>query len=420
MRHQPYRYLIAYVSCLFLFGCAELDEGIRKTADSVAPQDIVTGKRVLNPEAESDEIKRASEQAQQVLVSEQAKGHPVDTDSAMLIRLQGIMSRIAKVSHRPNLPWEVHLIESPDNNAFTIGGGKIFFYKGLLGGLVNPNNDNEIAAVMAHEMGHDAARHIGKSQGLELAAALSKKAKKATDSALYHASFSTLQEDEADRIGLLYMALAGYDPSCVSDIWKRANEKEGSDPHTFHYAYDHSLNSDRSDKTAKLTSVAQEYFKGQGIANDSYVKILASNELLPRTNTSEDGSGYVAAINAAADTYVQHLEAKNEELSRQLKMQEEQNALQRLTRLDFQIGDSSNGYKALFGHFQNGSTKVITAATITVYYVNSAGQPIKMENVLIQNSYLMPGQIANWSAYMRNVPGAANVRAKVTQVNWEQ
>lgn len=418
MRPKSYRCLITYISCLLLFGCAELDKGLQKTADSVAPQDIVTGKRVLNTESESAEIERATEQTQQLLSAAQAQGHSIDTDSTTLARLQSIQSKIAKVSHRPNLPWEVHLIESPDINAFTIGGGKIFFDRGVFGGLINLDNEDEIAAVMAHEMGHVTARHIGKAQSIQLASMLSKNARKATKGDLYRASFTTLQEDEADRIGLLYMTLAGYDPSKVSGIWQRADQKLGSDPRAFHYAYDHSLNSDRANKTAQLAPIANQYFKGQGIANDDYELILASNELLPRTNTSENDSGYAAALNAVADSYVQHMEAKNEELSRQIKIHQEQNAIQQLTRVDFQVGNSSNGYKALFGHFQNGSNKAITGATITIYYINATGRAIYTENVPVQGNHIAPGQVANWSAYVKNIPGTANVRAAVASVNW--
>ena len=90
-------------------------------------------------------------------------------------------------------------------------------------------DDNEIAAVMAHEMGHIADRHIGNKEGLGLAEVLSKKTRKATTSQLYQASFTTLQEDEADRIGLPYMTLAGYDPRAASRIWIRADKLHGSE-----------------------------------------------------------------------------------------------------------------------------------------------------------------------------------------------
>lgn len=420
------RFLTATILTLFVsFNCqAEgLDEGLKTAADALAPHDIVTGKRLLNIETETAEIQRAEQQQRQILAEARQNGFAVDTDQALLSHLQEMMQRIARVSHRPQLPWEVHLIESPEVNAGTFGGGKIYFFRGLFGGLVDPSNDNEIAAVMAHEMGHDAARHVSKTQSNQLLALFSKKPR----NTIYKASFTTLQEDEADRIGLLYMSLAGYDPKAVPPIWQRANQKYGSNPGS--YAYDHSLASDRANKTAILVPLALDYFPGQGNVNNNYQTILQSNKLLPRENTSEGGNGFLAALNAGVDTYVRNIQVRSEAKVREIKMQQDQTAqqkqqdqidAQRLTRLDFKIVNASNGYKALFGHFQNGGDKAITGATITVYYLNAAGQSVYSENVQVQSNYILPRQTANWSAYMQNVPGAPNVQAAVTQVNWAQ
>lgn len=409
---------LTFLAVLALAGCAQVDEGLKTTADSLAPQDFVTGKRVLNPESEAAEIQRAEKQQKDIIASAQAAGYTVDTDTVLLSHLREMLYELAYVSHRPKLSWEVHLIESPEVNAFAIGGGKIFFYRGLFNGLVDQSDDNEIAAVMAHEMGHIAARHIGKNKGLVMAEELSNKARKATAGKLYQASFTTLQEDEADRIGLLYMTLAGYDPRAAARIWIRADKQYGSDPHAFNYAYDHSLNADRANKIARLMPVALKYFEGQDTINNDYEQVLANNELLPRTNASENGSGTLAALNAVINTATQHLEAKNEELSRQIKMQEDQAEAQRLTRLDLKLANTSNGYRALVGHIQNISNRPIAGATVTVYYVNAAGQPVYAENVPIQNASLLPGRQLDWSTYVKNVPGTAHIQAKVTGVQW--
>ena len=158
---------------VFLSGCAELNEMSKGLADGVAPRDIVTGQRSLNLESQDAEIRRATQQTKEILNEELKKGIQVDTDQAALARLQDMMQKLSKVSHRPELPWEVHLIESPEVNAFTVGGGKVFVYRGLFGGLVNPDNDDELAAVLAHEMGHVTCRHIGKRQGVQFAGSVS-------------------------------------------------------------------------------------------------------------------------------------------------------------------------------------------------------------------------------------------------------
>ncbi len=415
--------LFLIILCLCLTSCAELDSGLKKTTDIFAPKDIVTGKRLLNPESESDEIKRAESEKNQILSEKKSNNIAVDTDIVLLSHLQEMMIKIAKVSHRPEIPWELHLIESPVDNAFTIGGGKIFFYRGLFGGHVNLSNDNEIAAVMAHEMGHDTARHVGKSRGLDMAASISKGVRKSTGNELYRASYSTIHEDEADRIGMLYMTLAGYNPNSVAPIWERQNQKYGSDPMASNFAYTHSLSSDRAHKNAELALIAMKYFKGQGIVNEQYKDVLNSNELLPRQNVENDednavGTGVVAAVLAALDTYSSHLEAKNEELSRTInKQQTEINSAQNaemLTRVSFQIKDTNNGSRGLFGNFQNLSNQVITEATITIYYLDSANKPVYSEPVSINGLYLLPGQAVAWSSYIKNVPSFVSLAAKTT------
>ena len=421
--HKTLSALMAMLFLLFLSlltaaecHAEELNEGLQGAADALAPRDIVTGKRLLNTETEAAEIQRAEKQQIQILTNARSSGFGVDTDQVLLSHLQEMLQRIAKVSHRPNLPWEVHLIESPEVNAFTIGGGKIFFYRGLFGGLVDPSSDNEIAAVMAHEMGHDAARHVSKTQSEQLLSHFSKK----TRDPIYKASFSTLQEDEADRIGLLYMSMAGYNPNVVSSIWLRANQKYGSNPNDFNFAYDHSLHFDRAKKTWAMTPAAQEYFLGQNIVNSNYKNILVSNDLIHRENTHEGDNAYTATVDAVLDNATQQLRARNEQLSRQLKMQQEQNAARQLTNIDFQIGNTSTGYQAILGRFQNGSNLVITGATVTVYYLNAAGQSIYSEAVQMPGNYIPPGQIVNWSTYVKTVPGAPNIRAGVTAVNWAE
>lgn len=419
MRIQPrllgYGLLVLFLSSS---GCAEIDSGLRSTADTLAPQDIVTGKRVLNPESEQAETARTTKQEAEILASARSKGYAVDTDEDQILRLHRVLNRLVEVSHRPSLPWDIHLIESPDVNAFTIGGGKIFVYRGLFGGLVEQANDDEIAAVVAHEMGHVAARHIGKSEGLQLASALSSGARKSTGGGLYQASFTTLQEDEADRIGLLYMALAGYDPRVVPAIWQRADQKFGSNPQAFHYAYDHSLNADRAKKTAALVPLAMKYFEGEGTHNSNYGNALAANDLIPRTVSGKESNGVLAFMNATLGTLNEHLNAKNEELSRRIKMQQDQAQAQQFTRLAFQIENTTTGYRGIFGTLQNAGGNTLTGATVTVYYMNAVGQPVYQENVQLQGLALSFGQATNWSVLLKNVPGTVRVAARVTNASW--
>lgn len=415
---MPYFFRIAIVFLITtLAGCAEFDQGLRKTSDVFAPRDYVTGKRELNPISAQDEIKQATQARDSILAEARQRGIPVDTDKAMVDRLHEIMSRIAKITHRPDLPWEVHLIESPDVNAFTVGGGKIFFFRGAFGGLIDPNSDNEIAAVMSHEMGHVVARHVGKTKGQQLAAAISSKAKKSVGTELYQASYSTLHEDEADRISVLYMALAGFDPTDAPSIWARAHEKYGSDAKAHNYAYDHSLNDDRFEKTNTLSVLALSYYKGQSVENPNFKEILADNKLTGKKSAQEE-SGFSATIQALADTYTSHLEAKTEEYKRLGQIQQDKLQVQRLSKVNFQIQDTTTGYRGIFGNLQNLSTNIIKGATVAVLYVNQAGQIIHTDEVPIQNISLMPGQSIKWSTLLRNVPGSSGIVVQPANLSW--
>lgn len=146
--------------------------------------------------------------------------------------------RIAAVSHTPNLRWRYTVFDNDKQvNAFALPGGKIGVYTGM---MPVAKTDAGLATVMAHEVAHATARHGGEriSLGLllemgsaALASAMRKKDKKTTSRVLaaygvgtalvVALPFSRKQESEADRIGLIYMAKAGYDPREAIPFWER-------------------------------------------------------------------------------------------------------------------------------------------------------------------------------------------------------
>ena len=146
--------------------------------------------------------------------------------------------RIAAVSHTPNLKWQYTVFDNDKLvNAFALPGGKIGVYTGM---MPVAKTDAGLATVMAHEIAHATARHGGERLSLgillemgsaALASAMKKKDKK-TQSRVLAAygigstlvvalPFSRKQEAEADRIGLIYMAKAGYDPREAIPFWER-------------------------------------------------------------------------------------------------------------------------------------------------------------------------------------------------------
>lgn len=156
-------------------------------------------------------------------------------DEKLKIIINRVGRRIAKVSDMPDLEWEFKLIDSKQKNAFALPGGKVAFYTGILPVCAN---EAGVATVMGHEIAHAIARHGAQriSQqlvltGLLSAASISLKDKKHHNIILgalglgttigLTRPFSRMNELEADQIGLIYMAQAGYDPREAPRFWRR-------------------------------------------------------------------------------------------------------------------------------------------------------------------------------------------------------
>ncbi|MAG56422.1 MAG: hypothetical protein CMJ83_09040 [Planctomycetes bacterium] len=146
--------------------------------------------------------------------------------------------------------WEFKLIADPTVNAFALPGGKVAFYEGI---MPICGDDNGVAVVMGHEIGHALARHGNErvSHGMllnlstEAAAAVlgsDDPNTRAQITALIGAGanvgvmlpFSRKHESEADHIGLILMAKAGYDPREAPRFWTRmAAQSSGGRPPEF-------------------------------------------------------------------------------------------------------------------------------------------------------------------------------------------
>jgi len=182
--------------------------------------------------------KALGKQAYKQILAEEVDSE--DKETTALVERIGL--RIAKVSSMPNLDWEFHLIESEQQNAFALPGGKVAVYTGLLPVAVN---EAGLATVMSHEIAHVIARHGAQrmTQQLILTAGLMATAISLDDSTQknlimgalgvgitygFTLPFSRSNEAEADQIGLTYMARAGYDPTEAVRFWERfANAKGG-------------------------------------------------------------------------------------------------------------------------------------------------------------------------------------------------
>ena len=148
--------------------------------------------------------------------------------------------RIAAVAGKPEYKWEFKVVASDKVNAWAMPGGKIVFYTGIMKLF---ENEAELAAVMGHEIAHAVARHGGErmSQGIviNVVGALGSLAVEKEDRekflAVYGGAttvgavlpFSRKHEYEADYIGTILMAKAGYDPRASRNFWKKMAERGG-------------------------------------------------------------------------------------------------------------------------------------------------------------------------------------------------
>jgi predicted Zn-dependent protease len=141
---------------------------------------------------------------------------------------------------RDRSQWEVTVFDNEQANAFALPGGKIGVYNGLLDVAVN---QHQLAAVMSHEVGHVLANHSNerasqstlRTVGLVTAQVLG--ASDATIEALDYGTqlglflpFSRTQESEADAIGVLLMARAGFNPKQSITLWENMSATGGSRP----------------------------------------------------------------------------------------------------------------------------------------------------------------------------------------------
>lgn len=206
---------------------------------------------------------------------------PVSTNAALQSLVSRVGQRIASVAALPHAQWEFVLFEDPKTaNAFCLPGGKVGVFTGLL-----PYTEDEtgLAVVIGHEVAHAVARHGASrlSRGLlvQFGGQLLAEAMQTDSQAARHLilmaygvgaqlglilPYSRDQEFEADHIGLLYMARAGYDPSTALSFWKRFSAKGGSRvPRGMAFLSTHPVDEERIAKLETILPRAMEEYRSK-------------------------------------------------------------------------------------------------------------------------------------------------------------
>jgi len=207
----------------------------------------VTGRKQFIMVSPTEEIQLGIKSAKEILKKEK-----LSHDQRLINMVNRVGKRIAEVASRDypvakNFKWEFFVIDNPkEANAFCLPGGKVFVYSGLFKYIAN---DAELAAVLGHEIGHAIARHgaermsrgiLAQTGGEVLQSVIAGKASPQNTAMVMQAfgigtqlgimlPHSRTQEYEADYIGLVLMAKAGYNPNSALTFWEKF-AKSGETP----------------------------------------------------------------------------------------------------------------------------------------------------------------------------------------------
>lgn len=221
---------------------------------------------MLVPSAEMEA--QASKEYAQVLAEAKSKGQ-LNRSAAQTQRVRAIANRLIPQTgvFRPDAlkwNWEVNLLSTEDTNAWCMPGGKIAVYTGLIENL--KITDDELAAVMGHEIAHALREHarerasqqMGANVAISLGAALlglgdvGKQGGQYLYMGMMGLPNSRANETEADRIGVELAARGGYDPKAAITLWQKMAKLSGGETMSFMSTHPSS-----SDRIADLTVYAQ-------------------------------------------------------------------------------------------------------------------------------------------------------------------
>ena len=196
-----------------------------------------TGRRQLLFSSEGSETRMGYQAFDQI-----KRQYRISRDPEANALVAQVGRRVADAAQRPDYRWEFLVFEGKEANAFCLPGGKVGIFTGL---LKYTRDEAGMATVISHEVAHALARHAGErlsqstlaqAGGLGLGLALGGMGSTASSAIMQGYSlgtqlgillpYSRTQESEADHVGLILMAKAGYDPAQALEFWKRMMVKD--------------------------------------------------------------------------------------------------------------------------------------------------------------------------------------------------
>lgn len=262
------RVVAACALLLVVFGCAKVP---------------ITGRSQLNLVSSGEMLAMSEQQYTQFL-----QEHPPSKDAAGQAQVKRVGTRIQKAveafmkeknmaDRLKDYEWQFNLVDDKQVNAWCMPGGRVVVYSGL---LPVAKDDAGLAVVMGHEIAHAVAEHGAERMSQSMVASLGQVA--LSEALKTHPTqtqnmwmqaygigaqygallpFGRTQESEADRLGIVFMAIGGYDPHAAVDFWKRmaAAKQAGSAPPE--WMSTHPADETRIKKLQEEIPEAMKYYK---------------------------------------------------------------------------------------------------------------------------------------------------------------
>ena len=201
------------------------------------------------------------------------------SDQEKSAAVQRVGLAVSSVVDEPGFQWEFRLFADDQANAFCLPGGKVGVYEGIFEYV---ENDAQLATVIAHEIAHATARHGGERMTQAMVAnlgalglALAIKEKKEEERVRWMAAYTGIttlgfilpysrkHEYAADKIGLVYMAQAGYEPTAALEFWSEFARKQGA--RLPELLSTHPVNANRIEALRQQMSMARFEYDGAAV-----------------------------------------------------------------------------------------------------------------------------------------------------------